>query len=342
MAGGFRIGDEVVEKGARRVVHLPIAHLYSHDAPLTLPVHVVRGRRAGPTLFISAVIHGDELNGLEIVRRVLDHRALRRMSGTLLAVPVVNGFGMLHQSRYLPDRRDLNRSFPGSVTGSLAARLAYIFAQEIVSRSEYGIDLHTGASHRDNLPQVRANLDDTETLSLARSFGVPVVIHAATRDGSLRASATDLGVKMLLYEAGEALRFGELAVRVGLLGIIRVMRYIGMLPRVRSKVTAQPFIARSSSWVRAPSTGVVTLSRRLGELVEPGEVLAWIADPYDLFADRIPVHAEKGGVVVGLSTNPLLHEGDALAHVARFAEPESVVEEVLAFRDVVLDGPSPN
>lgn len=335
----LRIGDQVIAPGSRRLVPLPVANLYSHDQPLTLPVHVVRGRRSGPVLFVSAAIHGDELNGVEILHRLLRHGAMSRLRGTLLAIPVVNGFGMLHQSRYLPDRRDLNRSFPGSNSGSLASRLAWIFQEEIVSKAQIGIDLHTAASSRANLPQVRANLDDAETRKLAEAFGVPVVIHSTTRDGSLREVAAGQGVKMLVYEAGEPLRFNELAVRMGLLGILRLMRSVGMLPRRSLKAAPKPFFARSSSWVRAPATGMVNLTKKLGDYVEEGDVVARIFDPYDLF-DPVsnPVVTRNPGVIIGINYNPLTHEGDALVHVARFARAEDVAGGVEAVHQDILNG----
>jgi hypothetical protein len=338
-ADSLRIGGETIAPGERRLVPLPVANLYSHDQPLTLPVHVVRGRRAGPVLFVSAAIHGDELNGVEILHRLLRHRALNRLHGTLLAIPVVNGFGMLHQSRYLPDRRDLNRSFPGSDSGSLASRLAHIFVEEIVNRAHIGVDLHTAASSRANLPQVRANLDDEETRKLAEAFGAPVVIHSATRDGSLREVAAAQGVKMLVYEAGEPLRFNELSVRVGLLGILRLMRSVGMLPRRSLKAAPTPFFARSSTWVRAPATGMVNLIKKLGDHVEEGDVVASIFDPYDLF-DSVsnPVVTRNPGVIIGINHNPLTHEGDALVHVARFARAEDVAGGVEAIHQDILNG----
>lgn len=338
----LQIGEVSVAAGQRKVVNFPVTQIYSHDSPLSLPVHVVRGKHAGPVLFLSAVVHGDELNGVEIVRRVLAHRSLKRMSGSLLAVPVVNGFGMLHQSRYLPDRRDLNRSFPGSEKGSLAARLANIFLEQIVEKSQYGIDLHTAASHRDNLPQIRANIDDAQTRELAISFGVPVIINAAERDGSLRESASEKGVKTLLYEAGEALRFSELGIRIGVLGILRVMRFIGMLPAARSNTRGpnNPFIARSSSWIRASATGVVTLQAKLGDVIAADEVVARIYDPYDYFDNEcVEVRAPHAGLIIGLTKNPLVYEGDALMHVARFNEPSDVATEVEMLRDHLLQDP---
>ena len=221
------IGDSTIKPGERVNVNLPVADLYTSTS-LHMPVQVICGRKDGPVLFVSAAVHGDELNGVEVVRRLLKLRAMRSLRGTLLAVPIVNIHGFLDQSRYLPDRRDLNRSFPGSSKGSIAARLANIFIQEIMSKATYGIDLHTGAINRSNLPQIRANLDDAETLDLAMAFGAPVVINSNIRDGSLRACASERGMPVLIYEAGEALRFDETCIRAGMRGVLNVMRHIGM------------------------------------------------------------------------------------------------------------------
>ena len=217
------IGGVTVQPGERKVIDLPVAKLYTH-IEAAIPLQVVCGKLPGPRLFVSAAIHGDELNGVEIARRLLKSGALKRLRGTLIVAPIVNVFGLIQHSRYLPDRRDLNRSFPGSQGGSLAARLAHIFLDEVVKGCDYGIDLHTGAIHRSNLPQIRANLDDPETRQLAEAFSVPVLLNANLRDGSLRQAAAEHGVKILLYEAGEALRFDELSIRGGVRGILSVMR----------------------------------------------------------------------------------------------------------------------
>lgn len=334
----FAIGDTIIEPGERRVVELPIAALYTHAAPLQLPVHVVCGRRAGPRLFLSAAIHGDELNGVEIIRRVLKHRALTGLRGVLIAVPVVNAFGMILHSRYLPDRRDLNRSFPGSATGSLAARLAHLMLEHVIKPCTYGIDLHTGSSHRSNLPQIRADLSDEQTLAVARSFGVPVLINSSVRDGSLRGEATAAGVRTLLYEAGEALRYDELAIRVGVEGVLNVMRGLEMLGRSRKRPRAEPFVAHSSSWVRAPSSGVVITSHALGDRVVEGDVLAEVCDPSDFFSGAMePVMATATGVIIGRTHLPLVNEGDALFHIARFEDADEVAAEVASFHQDIFD-----
>jgi len=326
----IQIGTTEILPGERASVRLPVADLYTGTS-LAMPVHVVCGRRAGPVLFVSAAVHGDELNGVEIIRRLLKRRALRAMQGTLLAVPIVNIHGFLDQSRYLPDRRDLNRSFPGSRKGSIAARLAHTFMNQIVAKADFGIDLHTGAINRSNLPQIRANLDDKQTLQLARQFGVPVLVNANLRDGSLRQCAADLGLPVLIYEAGEALRFDELSIRAGLRGTMNVMRHVGMLPPGKSVPSVSPVVAASTSWVRAPDSGIVSRKVGLGARVTAGQQLALIGDP--LGDDEIPVSAPFDGIIIGQANLPLAHEGDALFNIAAFksiARAEDRVEEFTA------------
>jgi predicted deacylase len=326
----IKVGTSLVKPGERATVRLPVADLYTGTS-LAMPVHVVCGRRHGPTLFVSAAIHGDELNGVEIIRRILKRKALASIRGTLLAVPIVNVHGFLDQSRYLPDRRDLNRSFPGSRKGSVAARMAHTFMHEIVDKADFGIDLHTGAINRANLPQVRGNLDDEATLQLARAYGAPVIINANARDGSLRQCAADKGMPMLIYEAGEALRFDELSIRAGLRGTLNAMRHIGMLPLSTKSRAAAPVVADSTSWVRAPASGIVIPKVQLGSRVTADQVLAAIGDPVS--DEEAPVTAPFDGIVIGYSKLPLAHEGDALFHVAAFksvSRAENRVEEFAA------------
>ena len=325
------IGGEVIQLRSRRLVELPLPALYTHT-PMTLPVHVIRGAKDGPRLFVSAALHGDELNGTEIVRRLLKQSALKHLRGTLVAAPIVNVYGLIHHSRYLPDRRDLNRSFPGSVKGSLAARLAHLLMSEIVQKCTHGIDLHTGAIHRSNLPQIRANLDDPETTRLAESFGVPVLLNSNLRDGSLREAAAEQGIPMLLYEAGEALRFNEVAIRAGVKGVISVMRSLGMLPasRSRRKRRLEPFMARSSTWVRASASGLFRKVCSLGSRVKRGEALGLIDDPFG--GGETEVTATASGIVIGCSEIPLVHEGEALFHIARFEDVKEVAGQIESFQ----------
>lgn len=309
------IGDTKIRPGERVNVDLPVADLYTSTS-LSMPVKVIRGRQPGPVLFVSAAIHGDELNGVEIIRRLLTRKTLRSIRGTMIAIPIVNVHGFLDQSRYLPDRRDLNRSFPGSAKGSIAARLASLFLREIVAKADVGIDLHTGALHRSNLPQIRANLDDPKTMAIAKAFGAPVVINSNTRDGSLRACAAKRGMPVLIYEAGEALRFDETGIRTGLRGILNVMRDMGMLPAVKAASPIDPVVARSTRWVRANASGIVTGKVKLGSTITKGQVLAAVSDP--LGNEEYKVIAPSDGIVIGRSNLPLAHEGDALFNLGTF------------------------
>ncbi len=334
MADLLEIAGVTIKPGETKRIELPTVKLYT-DTSMSIPVFVRRGRRPGPTLFVSAAIHGDELNGIEIISRLINSKTINAIKGTLIAVPFVNGYGVLNQSRYLPDRRDLNRSFPGSKRGSLAARIANLFLNEVVSKCDYGIDLHTGAIHRSNLPQIRANLDDAETLAMAKSFGVPVLINSNLRDGSLRESADELGVRILLYEAGEALRFDELSIRAGYRGIINVMRHLGLLSKRRSKhPPVEPFVARQSGWVRATDSGFVVHKRELGDHVDKGDLLATIKDPYGQILDSVVSNAE--GIIIGKQNIPLAQEGEAMYHIAYFKKPDVVFENLEIMTDNLI------
>ncbi|MBD2857473.1 succinylglutamate desuccinylase/aspartoacylase family protein [Spongiibacter sp. KMU-158] len=312
------IAGQNILPASRTQIELPVAKLYTHTE-LSITIKAVRGKQDGPTLFVSAAIHGDEINGVEIVRRLLEHRSLRSLRGTLVAIPVVNVHGFLNTERYLPDGRDLNRSFPGSPKGSLAGRIAHSFLNDVVRHCDYGIDLHTGARHRSNLPQIRADLKDPTTLAMAESFGAPVLLHSRTRDGSLREVATDENIPVLLYEAGEALRFDEVAIRAGVSGIINVMRHIGMLPASRrKKPNRKPMLTNQSFWVRAGVSGVLRALIPLGSLVNKDDVIGIISDPMDDKNTDTPVIASDSGIVIGRSFLPLVYEGDALFHIAKY------------------------
>jgi predicted deacylase len=297
-----------------------------------MPVHVVRGKRDGPRLFVCAAIHGDELNGVEIIRRLMTQSSLKRIRGTLIAIPIVNVYGVIHHSRYLPDRRDLNRTFPGSEKGSLASRLAHLLMSEVIGNATHAIDLHTGALHRSNVPQIRADLDAEETRELAHAFGAPVVINSKLRDGSLRQAACDLGIPIMIYEAGEALRFDEVSIRAGLRGINNVMRVLGMLPATRiHRPAKKPFIAQSSTWVRAPISGLLLNNTALGGIVQQGDSLGVVADPFG--QKQTEITATASGVVIGRTHLPLVNEGDAVIHIARFGDLSAVADLVSAFHD---------
>lgn len=310
----FAIGSVRVRAGSTKEVELPITRLVT-GGDVSLPVRVVHGREAGPTVWVNAAIHGDEVMGVEVIRQAMATLSARTFRGTLVAVPVVNVLGFMTGDRYLPDRRDLNRSFPGSARGSLASRIAHLFMTEVVSKCDVGLDLHTAADRRANLPQIRADLDDPRTRALAEAFGAPVMLHARLRDGSLRQAARDRGATVLLYEAGEALRFDEDAIAVGVRGVRRVLASLGMIDDEPATETPVEVVeARASSWVRARGTGILHLDVHLGEWVEEGQRLGGLSDT---FGRRVRlVHADRAGIVIGLTRAPIVNAGDALVHVA--------------------------
>jgi uncharacterized protein len=314
----FRIGNFEIATGTRQTIELPISVMANHT-PISLPIHVIHGAKPGPVFFISGVVHGDEILGVEIVRRVVAHKALSEIAGTILAVPIVNAFGFLNHSRYMPDRRDLNRSFPGSDRGSLASLLADLFMKEVVLRAQYGIDLHTAALHRSNLPQIRIAPDEPELLKLAKSFGPPVILVSKLRDGTLRQCARDVGVKVLLYEAGEALRFDEVAIETGVAGILNVLTSLKMITH-RTLDKKHSAISQSSSWLRAPEGGILRSSFVIGTHVSKGQNLGEISSPLgDL---SVSVIAEDDGIIVGRTNLPIANRGDALFHVARMKKSD--------------------
>ena len=321
------IGGVSVAPGEHRTVDVPVSPLYTHD-DLSISVQVIHGSQPGPVVFICAAIHGDEINGVEIIRRLLKHRSLKTVRGTLLAIPIVNVYGFLNHSRYLPDGRDLNRSFPGSDAGSLAARVANTFLQEIVLKSDYGIDLHTGARHRANFPQIRADLDMEGARGMTEAFGVPLALDSKIRDGSLREAAGDAGIPVILYEAGEALRFEEMYIRAGVSGIVNVLRHLGVLRRSRRKYPLRPpIVSDQSSWLRAPESGILSTLVPLGAKVVAGQTIGVVADP--LGTRESPLEATHDGVVIGRTNLPLVYEGDAVFHIARYGRRTDLVERHL-------------
>lgn len=326
MSNELEINGDIIKPGERRTIMLQMPKLYDWT-PLSMPVHVIKGKKPGPTLCITAAIHGDEVNGVEIVRRLLKRQSIKKINGTLIAVPIVNIYGFLNQKRYLMDRRDLNRSFPGSKKGSLASRLAKLVAQELISKATHCIDLHAGSHHRTNLPQIRANLDMPGIRTLAKAFNAPVILHAELRDGSLREYANSIGIPLLLYEAGESLRFDELSIRTGLNGILRVMETLEMISLKKHPIkTVTPALARSSYWIRAPHSGILRPFKTLGKKVKKGDLLAVIANPTGTEAEKL--RSPISGIIIGKNNLPLVHEGAAVFHIATFKKLKNVAEQI--------------
>lgn len=335
MANELVFFDTPIMFGERKRVSIPVDKLYDHT-DMSLPIEVIRGNEEGPILFISAAIHGDEICGTEIVRRILADKVLKNIRGTLIAVPVVNVYGFNTLSRYLPDRRDLNRMFPGSEKGSLAGRLAHIFMREIVDKCSHGIDLHSGSNHRKNYPQIRACLDEPETKKLALNFGTPVVINSTLRDGSLRQAALERGIPMLLFEGGGALRFSEPIIRAGVNGIKNVMASIGMIAAgPKTKKQEDVYISNETKWVRSPVSGIVRNYIRLGAHIKKGQRLAVVSGPFG--TNKSIIRSTSEGILIGCNNLPLVNGGDALFHIATFRNPGAVKGSIQEAEDADLE-----
>ncbi len=328
----FQLGNSLIQPGTRAVVDIPFGKLYTHTE-LNIGAHVVHGKRPGPVLLITAALHGDEINGVEICRRLLRLPKINSLKGTLVVVPIVNTYGFVQQSRYLPDRRDLNRSFPGSEKGSLGSRMAWQFTDRILKKCTHVIDLHTGAIHRSNLPQVRATSKDKVSLKMAESFNAPIIIKAASRDGTMRGTANNLGIPIILYEAGEALRFDEQAIKIGVRGIMNVMHSLGMLRSVKRPEKTNSLFSKKSSWIRAEHDGIARYYYGLGQKVNQGDVLAHIYSPYSDF--EVSVQATFSGIIIGRNNLPLINEGEALFHIAEVSELEEAEKTIDAISDEV-------
>jgi hypothetical protein len=333
-AAPYTIAGDDIAPGTARNIAFPITTLATGTAS-SLGVRVLHGVRPGPAVFVSAAIHGDEIIGTAIIQRLAQELRPESLAGTVLLVPVANIFGFMTRSRYLPDRRDLNRSFPGSAGGSLAGQLANIFYREVVGRCSLGIDIHSAAIHRYNLPQIRIAAGDTRLVELAMAFGAPVIIESPLRDGSLRDLAQKNGVDMLLLEAGEALRFDRLSVETGVAGVGRVLAHLGMIEADDGLTTVGiPARANRSVWVRSPRGGVAHAVRESGDPVRKGDVLARVSGLFG--EDAQPMLSPVDGIIIGHATLPVVHQGDALFHIAQIPHPERVGARIESITEAIL------
>ncbi len=312
--------------GTVRKVNLKVSETAFHQ-PARIPVTIVCGKDPGPTIFVTAAVHGDEVNGVPIVRRLLDRLEPDKMAGTFVGVPVVNRFGFPSGDRYLPDRRDLNRHFPGRPDGSMANRMADALFTKVLSKCDYGIDLHTAATGRANLCHVRGDVDDPQVKAMLKAFGTPIMMSGAGPTGALRRALTEAGVPTIIFEAGEPARFESHVADVGYRGCLRVMRSLGMLPQ---KVRRPPLqvLVRRSEWLRSDHGGIVDLKVEPGDLVNRGKHLAHIHDPYGRHVDAVV--APKAGVVIGVATNPVTNPGTAIVHLGLLDKTLASVRDFVA------------
>jgi len=313
--GSIRIGNSDVAPGTHAQAEIPVARYVTGDW-ISLKVEVIHGAEPGPSIWLSGAIHGDELDGVEIIREASAKISPKKLRGTVLAVPIVNVFGFIQASRYLPDRRDLNRSFPGTEKGSMASRLAWLFTKEIVDRCDWGLDFHCGSGDRENLPQIRGDLEDHATRSVAEAFAAPLLIHNTAPAGSLRREALGRGRRVLVYEGGEAGRFTRSSIEVGTAGALRVLHHLGMIDEAPPPASTSVRVD-STHWVRASRSGIVRLDAELGDEVRKGTKIGEVTEI--LGGGRKRVRASNTGIVIGRRVNPVVYQGEALVHIARVA-----------------------
>jgi predicted deacylase len=325
----FSLSGIEVRPGETREIYLKVSESYLSGG-IQIPVTVIRGRAAGPTAFVIAAVHGDEINGTDIVRRLIFDLDHEKLAGTLIAIPVANIPGFLIQSRYLPYHRDLNRFFPGKRKGNNAERIAHRLFKEIVQKCDFGIDLHTAADGRMNLPHIRGDMTHPRVRNLARAFGATVLVNQRGVRGSLRRAATDCGVPTILFEAGETGRFSPKVSLAGLRGVLNVLTERGMWKAPPGKSRHRPpfqVIVKASEWIRAEKGGILDLSAKPGDLIYQGDLIGSIFNPFGRTVTRI--RSPSTGIVIGVTTAPLTMPGTGIVHVARLKKTLAVVERSL-------------
>ncbi|MDA0197101.1 MAG: succinylglutamate desuccinylase/aspartoacylase family protein [Bacteroidetes bacterium] len=298
--------------GENKKIDVKIAKLPSHT-PINISIIVSRSHDPGPVVLLMGGLHGDEINGVEILRRIIEQGLNLAASGTVICIPIINIYGFIYFSRYVPDGKDVNRSFPGNKNGSLASRIAYYLMRDIIPKIDYGIDFHTGGADRTNYPQVRCMMNDPINEQLANAFHAPFTLHSPYRPKSLRQAAAKLGKKILVYEGGESARFDEFAIREGVNGTIRVLKHLGMTSAETVTPEYESNAIQSSSWIRASISGMFRSLVSSGEKVDKNQLVGHVADPLSNF--KVSVKSTASGYVIGLNNNPIMHQGDAIMHI---------------------------
>jgi len=308
----FVIAGQRVSRGEARTINLKFSESYL-GSPATVPIHVLRAKKHGPRVLLTGCVHGDELNGMGIIRELLYDQPPKLTCGTLVCIPVVNVYGLENHTRYLPDRRDLNRDFPGAEKGSISSRLAHVIFNKVVRQCDMVIDFHSAAVRRTNYPNIRADLSVAGVRSLARAFGCELIVNGKGPVGSLRRAATSAGVPCIILEAGEVWKIESSVVEVGVRGVMNVLRSLGM---VRGKVVTPRYQTRihRTTWVRAERGGTLSFAVNPGDLVEKGQLLA---SNYNIFGDeRSQLVSPGDGIILGMTTMPVVKPGDAAFHIA--------------------------
>jgi predicted deacylase len=310
------LGKEILPgKGAQ--LNLDVAKLHT-TTPILVPVIIERAKVDGPTVLLMAGMHGDEINGVEIIRRVIRKGFNKPQVGTIICLPVFNIFGFLNLKRELPDGRDLNRSVPGSESGSLAAQFAFHFMKEIAPHVDYVIDFHTGSAQRNNFPQIRCVLDNEESVALARIFNPPYILNSSYISKTIRESISKLDKKMLLFEGGKTNSIEEFIVEEGLNGVKRFLSHMGMRTfKIDISKDRTPVILSESRWMRSPNSGMFQATVTNGARVTKGEVIGIVTDPYGKIERKVKAHSD--GYIICLNESPVVYKGDAIFHIGKEA-----------------------
>lgn len=315
----FKILGRSIEKGKGELINLDIAKLHTRTK-IEVPVIVQRGKKDGPTLLITGGIHGNEINGVEIVRQLVSKKYNKPDCGTVICIPVVNIFGFLNQTRQFPDGRDLNRVFPGSLRGSLASRFAYHLVKDIAPVIDYCIDYHTGGDSRFNAPQIRIDKDDDVGLALAKVFGAEFIVKSAGRENSFRETLHNLEKNVLLYEGGKSLHIDSEITNIGIQGALRLMHHLGMrdFEKELSEQSIKPItpkLVNASKWIRAKHSGMFHPIIEVGQKVEKGAILGSISGPFGYFERKIK--AGNSGYILCINESPIVNQGDAIFHITK-------------------------
>lgn len=327
----LKVGNITIQPGEKITVALPTPEIYT-CAPMYIPIHIIHGKKAGPTLLICSAIHGDEINGVCITQGLLKLRLLKSIQGTLIVIPAINIYGLITLSRNLPDRRDLDGSFPGSQSGSFASRLAHLLSQEIFVHITHCIDLHTGEPHITKFPQIQTSMENAQTKQLAYSFQAPVILNTKSEKGLLwLLHKHEKKIPTIIYETGEALRLDERGIRLGIKGIVRVMRNLNMLSYKLQgfKHQEEPIQLYAEYWIRAPSSGLCEIFYKVGTYVKKGTRLARIFDPFGT-QQREEIFSPVDGIVIARNNLPILNEGEPILQIAevKAEAKESAVEKM--------------
>lgn len=296
------------------MINLNIARLIS-GTEIDLPIYVYRSKKPGPVILLSGGLHGDEIDGVEIIRRLIKENVFDHLiKGSIIAIPVMNIYGFLNFSREVPDGKDINRSFPGNKTGSLAARMAYHLTTKVLTEIDFGVDFHTGGANRYNYPQIRFFDQDEKAASISKAFNAPLSLASKLIDKSLRKEAYKMGKSIVVYEGGESMRFDENSIVEGVKGAKKMLHHFGLIDFPES--IENTIHCNQSGWIRAKNSGLLQLICKSGDQVLKNQLLAKITDPFGKFETKIK--ANDDGIIIGHNNSPLVNQGDALFHLGKY------------------------